>query len=157
MSDLYTDLEAAIIAILRGAAGLEEVKTFEADVRDCLFTGDKLSQGFRGDEMPAIAVTADLQPTKQGPLTAGEVELTVPVSLIAVCRAQRPGVARAKAREIQGAAEAALNLARKSDSGLEANTIVTGQFSSTIVLVQEKPHSFAIAETQFQVLKVVDL
>lgn len=157
MSNLYTELEAAIITMLRTAVGLESVKTFEAEVRECLFTGDKLSQGFRPGELPAIAVTAELQPTKQGPFTAGEVELTIPVSLIAVCRAQQPTAAREQARELQRAAEANLNLARRSDSGLGANAIVTGDFASTIVVVQDKPYSFAIAETQFSILKVVDL
>jgi hypothetical protein len=157
MSDLYTDLEAAIIALLRGAEGLAQVKTFEADVRECLFTGDKLSQGFRSEELPAIAVTAELEPAKRGPFTAGEVELTIPVSAIAVCRAQRPTDARAQARVLQLAIEKMLDQARRSDSGLGANTIVTGEFASTIVVVQEKPHCFAIAETKFQVLKVIDL
>lgn len=157
MSDLYTDLEAAIIAVLRGAAGLDSVKTFESDVRECLFTGDKLSAGFRSDELPAVAVTAELEPAKRRPFTAGEVELTIPVSAIAVCRAQRPTDVRAQARTVQLAIESALDQARKSDSGLGANTIVTGEFASTIVVVQEKPHCFAIGETKFQVLKVIDL
>jgi hypothetical protein len=158
MSDVYSDLESAIAAMLQADAGLAAaVKTFEADVRECLFSGDKLAQGFRPDELPAVNVSAEIRPATRGPFTAGEMELTIPVSVIVIAKAQKKKAARAKLRELQVAIEAVLDQARRSASGLGANAIVTGDITSTIVIVEEKPHHFAIGESQFAVLKIVPL
>jgi hypothetical protein len=157
MSDFYSELEANLVKMLKASAALDSIKTFEADVRECLFSGDKLTQGFRPDELPAVNVTAELSPAKQSPFTVSEVLWTVPVSIIAIARGQRKKDARAKVREIQVAIENVVNAARKSDNGLGGNAIVSGDISSTVVIVQEKPYHFAIGETQFQILKVVQL
>ncbi len=158
MNEIYTELESNLVAMLRADAGLAtSIKTCEADIRECLFSGDALSQGFRPDELPAVNVSADIRPAKRGPFTAGEIELEIPITVLVVCRAQRKKAARAKARELQLAIETALDQARRSANGLGPNAIVTGEFTSTIVVVDNKPYHFAIGETQFSVLKIVPL
>ncbi len=157
MSDVYTELETNLAAMFRAAAGLATVRTIEADIRECLFSGDKLTHGFRPEEMPAINISAELKPATRGAFTAGEVQLTIPVSVLVVCRAQRKKQAREQARELQLAIEGVLDQARRSANGLGANAIVTGEISSSIVIVEDKPYHFAIGETQLNVLKVVDL
>lgn len=154
---LYTELETNLAAMLQAAEALAGVKTVEADIRECLFSGDKLTQGFRPGELPAINISAELKPAARGPFTAGESQLTIPVSILVVCRAQKKQAAREQARVLQAAVEAVLDQARRSANGMGANAIVTGDITSSIVVVEDKPHSFAIGETQFNVLKIVDL
>lgn len=157
MSDCCTEVETALVAMLREANSLRQVKTVEATIRECLFTGNKLIQGFQGEELPALNVSSELKPYTRGPFTAGEIELTIPVSVMAIVRAPSAADARARVREMQAAIEAVLDKARRSDSGLGANTIITGDVQSSLVLIEEKPHHYAIGETQCQVLKVVPL
>ena len=37
---IQSDLETGLMALLKAEPGLSSVKTIEADIRDCLFTGE---------------------------------------------------------------------------------------------------------------------
>jgi hypothetical protein len=157
LSDIYTELETNLVAMLAAAPGLEGVKTIEADVRECLFSEAALTGGFGANELPAIQVSAEIRPSKRHSFTASEMELEIPITVVVVTRAQRKKAARESAREMQLAVEKALDQARRSANPLGMNAIVTGEITSTIVVVENKPHRYAIGETQAEVLKIVDL
>jgi hypothetical protein len=157
MSDRRTEVELSLVEMLKTAAGLETVKTFENSIRECLFTGEKLTLGFRTEELPAIAVSAQLKPTKSSMFSAGERQYEVPVSLTIITRAQRPKEALAKAADLQDAADRVLAAARKSGNSLGDNTLVIGDVTSSATTIDERPYSFAISTTEFTILKVVEL
>ena len=153
--DIRTALELAILSVLRDAAGLAGVKTFENSVRDCLFTGENLTQGFRPEELPAIAVSAQLKPTVKAQFSVSETGWTIPVSLTIVTKAQRGKLAAAAAAGLQDAVDVVLGAFRKSGNGLGTNTLLMGDVSSSATVIDEKPYSFGISTTDFSILKVV--
>jgi hypothetical protein len=157
LSDLRTDLELAVIEALKAAESLARVKTFENSIRDCLFSGEKLTQGFRPEELPAIAVSAQLKPTKTSMFSAAEKQHEIPVSLTIVTRAQRGRDALAKAAELQGGVDSILDQFRRSGNPLGANALLSGDVASSATTIVEKPYSFAINTTEFTILKVVEL
>jgi hypothetical protein len=157
MSDRRTEVELSLVEMLKTAAGLETVKTFENSIRECLFTGEKLTLGFRTEELPAIAVSAQLKPTKSSMFSAGERQHEVPVSLTIITRAQRKKEALAKAADLQDAVDRVLAAARKSGNSLGDNTLVIGDVTSSATAIDERPYSFAISTTEFTILKVVEL
>jgi uncharacterized lipoprotein YajG len=157
MSDLYTELEGALAAMLRGCAGMASVKIIETSVRECLFSGDKLSKGFRAGELPAINVTAQLKPSKSRPFSAGEKEYEIPVSIVIVTRAQTPKEALAKVYALQNAAEGVLDQARKSGNPLGTNVFVVGDVTGDAAPVLDPPAAFAVCTLEATVLKVVEL
>lgn len=157
MSDVRTDLEEALAELVSNTAGLAGLKTVETSVRDCLFTGDKLTQGFRGEELPACAITAQLKPSRFTPFSLGEVGHEIPVSVTIVTRAQRAKQALRDAAALQGALLGLVNAARKSGNALGANTFVVGEISASATTIDEKPYSFAISTAEFNVLKVVEV
>lgn len=154
---VYTDLETAVLELLKASSGLVDVKTFEADIRECLFAEVALTKGFRQEELPAVNVTAQLEPSRTVSITAGEVEMAVPITVVVVTRSQRKKEARTKAQGLAAAVETALNAARKSDNGLGQNAIVSGDVATTIAVVDDKPLHFGIAQVEAQILKVVQL
>jgi hypothetical protein len=157
MTDVCTELEANLVAMLRAADALRQVRTIEAEIRTALFTGAGLTKGFAEQELPAIGVSAEIEPAKRGPYGAGEVQVQIPLSIFAVARAQRKTEARARVREMQAEIEHLLDGGRRSANGLGENAIVLGDITSTVVIVEDRPYHFAIGETQCQVLKVVQL
>jgi hypothetical protein len=158
MSDFYQDLEIAINTMLQTDEDLaSEVRTFEAGVRECLFTGDKLAQGFRPEELPAINFSAELKPGKSTPFSVGEMQLTIPVQLAIITKAQRGKAAIRQALKIQEMVRVILDRARKSGSALGANTFVAGDVTTSATPIDEKPHSFAVSTIDFTILKVVEI
>jgi hypothetical protein len=157
MSDRRTEVELSLVEMLKTAAGLETVKTFENSIRECLFTGEKLTLGFRTEELPAIAVSAQLKPTKSSMFSPGERLYEVPVSLTIITRAQRKKEALAKAADLQDAVDRVLAAARKSGNSLGDNTLVIGDVTSSATTIDERPYSFAINATDFTIVKVVEL
>lgn len=157
MSDVRTDLEFALIEALKGADGLSTVKTWENSIRDCLFTGEAFTQGFRAEELPAIAVSCQLKPSKRSLFTPGERQYEIPVSITILTRAARSKDAIAAAAQIQDAMDPALDGLRRSGNALGRNTIIQGEISSSATSIDEKPAAFAISTTEFTVLKVVPI
>ena len=157
MSDVRSTLELSLVTLLKAASGLASVKTVEASIRDCLFTGEKLSAGFRPEELPAIAVSAQLKPTTKSMFTASERQYAIPVSLTVVTRAQRSKDALATAAELTDLIDQILDQARKSGNALGGNTLVIGDVTSSATSIDERPYSFAISTTEFSVLKVVPI
>lgn len=153
-----SQLEEGILALLRAAPGLQLVRTFEPEVRECLFSGDKLIDGFRAEELPAVNVTAQLQSLNSIPFTASEIGYEIPITVVSIVRAQKKDEARQTAAALSEEVQRVLNAARKSDSGLGANTLVIGTVAAeAVVLIEQKPHHFALCEVKAMVLKVVEL
>jgi len=157
MSDVYTDTEHAVLAILQSAHGLDGVKTFEDEIRECLFSGDKLIQGFRPEELPAIAVTCMLAPCKSAPMTAGEIRYFVPVTVLVIVRSNDAAAARGRATDLMRQVETLLHQARRSNAGLGANAFVTGDLVSSVIVAPENPFYFAVGTVSAEITKVVDL
>lgn len=157
MSDLYQEIESAVLAMLQASPSLSGVRTFEADIREALFAGDKLSRGFRPEELPAINITAMSEPVQSEPFTAGELRYTVPVSVVIVTRGQDNGTVRAAVRALSFEVEKLLHQARRSDNPLGQGAMVAGPVESSVAVIQDAPLHFGIAEVKAQVVKVVEL
>ena len=136
---IFSDLEDGLVAMLKGSPGLEGVKTFETSVRECLFSGDKLTQGFRTDELPAINVSAQLKPSRSNPFSAGEKQYEIPLTVAIVTRATKGKLALQAVYELQTAVEGILDQARRSGNALGANVLVTGEVTSSATTIFEKP------------------
>jgi hypothetical protein len=154
---ICSDIEAALLDLLRAGNNLASVKTFEADIRECLFSGDKLIQGFRPEELPAVNVTAQLKPASSEPFSSGEAKHTVPVTIVVITKATRKKDARSAALQYQESIVTVLDAARRSDGRIGRNTLVTGELESSSVVIEEKPFHFAIATVEGTVLKVVEI
>lgn len=157
MSDFYAEIESGLLAILRQSPGLERVRVWETEVRETLFTGESFSKGFRAEEMPAVMITAALDPARSSPFTTGQIQYRIPAQVLIVTRAPRPRAARAEALLLARAAEAAIHGARRSDGRLGPNTFITGELVSSFVVVDQKPLCFAVASIAAEVTKVVEL
>lgn len=157
MTDRYTEIEHAVLGYLRAADALDDVKTFEDEVRECLFSGDKLIQGFRPEELPAIAVTSILAPVKSVAETAGEIRYTIPVSVIAIARAARKAEARAIGASMLDRIEALLQRLRKSNDALGANCWLVGEVVSSIIVVPDGTFWYSVGTVSAEIVKVVNL
>lgn len=157
MNDFYSSIESGLLAILRETPGLESVRVWETEVREVLFTGEALSKGFRSEEMPALMITAVLDPSRSSQFTTGQIQYKVPVQVLIVARAHKTREARAVVVSLARAAEAAIHGARRTDERLGPNAFVSGEVVSSFVLVEQKPLSYAIASIAVEVIKVVNL
>ncbi len=157
MSDVYAEMEHAVLAILQNASTLREVKTFEDEVRECLFTGDRLIQGFRPEELPAIAVSCMLTPTKSAAFTASQIQYVVPTTVAIIVRSHTKAAARGRATHLMRQVEILLHQARRSNSGLGANAFVTGDLVSSVIVAPENPFYFAVGTVSAEITKVVNL
>jgi hypothetical protein len=157
MSDIYIAAEQAVLDMLRQAAGLSMVKTFEADIREALFSGESPARGFNAGELPAINVSAVAEPCESEPFTAGEIRYQVPVTVLIVTRHQDKGAARSAARAIQWEVEKLVHGARRSANALGPDSIVTGPVRSSLAVIQDRPAHFGLAQVDFIVTKVVPL
>lgn len=157
MSDIYVAVEQAVLDMLRQAPGLAGVKTFEADIREALFTGESPARGFNPGELPAINVSALADPCESDPFTAGEIRYQVPVTVLIVTRHQDKGGARSAARAIQWEVEKLVHGARRSANPLGPSSFVTGSVRSSLAVIQDRPAHFGMAQVDFTVTKVVPL
>lgn len=153
----YSDLEQSILASLKADPALSGVATFSNELRECLFTGEKLTQGFRPEELPAIRVTAQEKPSTSAPFSVGEIAYTIPVTVIVITRGGTKQEAHERALGLQEPLLANLQSMRKSDNGLGLNTFLIGDTSATSLVIEEKPVHFALAQVEAQFLKVVQL
>jgi hypothetical protein len=140
--------------MLQAAPSLSGVRTFEADVRDALFAGDKLSRGFRPEELPAINVTAMSDPVQSEPFTAGELRYLVPVSVVIVTRGQDKGSVRAAVRALSFEVEKLLHQARRSDNSIGPGAMVAGAVESSAAVIQDAPLHFGIGEVKAQIVEL---
>jgi hypothetical protein len=154
---MYSDLERDILASLRADPSLAGVKTFSEELRECLFTGDKLTQGFRPEELPAIRVTAQEKPSTSAPFSVGEIAYTIPVTALVITRGGTKQEAHERALAMQEPLLANFQCMRKSGNGLGENTFLIGEISTTSLVIEEKPVHFAVAQIEAQFLKVVQL
>lgn len=157
MNDFYAQIESGLLSMLHDASGLATVRTWETEVREVFFTGEAFSKGFRPEEMPAVMITAVLEPARSSQFTTGQIQYKVPVQVLVVTRAQKASDARAEVVSLARAAEAAIHCARRTDDRLGSNTFVSGDVMSSFVLVEQKPLSYAVASIAVEVTKVVDL
>ena len=157
MSDLFTTIEDALLAMLQAAPGLVGIQTWETTIRECLFAGDKLTRGFSPGELPAINVTAQLKPSRSRPCTAGEKEYEVPVNIVIVTRAGTAKDALRDVYELKDAVESVLDQARRSGNALGANTIVSGDVTADAAAVKDTAQVFAVCTVETTVKMVVEL
>lgn len=155
MSDFYSQIQTAVMTMIRDSGDLPEIKTWETDIRDALFAGDQLSKGFSANELPAVNVTAEGDVTESEPFTAGEIRYLVPVVVLVVARGQRKADVRAALRSMQWRMERLIHGARRSDNTLGDNAVVYGTVRTSLAVVEDKPLHFGVAQIEFTVLKVV--
>ncbi len=158
MADRLSDLEAAILAKLQADPVLAtSVKTFEADIREAVFAGERLTKGFRGGELPAVGVSAQLSAPTSRPVAASEVEWTIPVAVACVARNRNKNAAMAAAREIQDRVAAVFNAARASAGQFAVNTCVRGDLSTPAYVIEEEPYNFGIASVEAVIIQFAPL
>jgi hypothetical protein len=157
VSDYCAEVEDRLVEMLASAGTLNQVRTIETSVRECLFSGDKLTQGFRADELPAIAVSAQLKPARKAPWTSGEREIDIPLSIVVITKARTRRDALRQAGELRDAVDVVLDQARRSGNPLGDNTVLMGEVVTSATTIEEKPHVFAISTTECQIFKVVSL
>lgn len=155
MTVSYSAIEIAVLDLLKNTPELAGVKTFERTVRECLFSGEKLTQGFRSEELPAINVTSELEPGRSEPFTTGEIKYTIPVSVLIITKHLNKAQARRDLQVLIQVVEKVLNAARKTD-GLGLNTLVMGEIVSSVVVAEENPHHFAVGNVTASVIQVVE-
>lgn len=152
---IQSDLEAALLTLLKASPALAGVKTFEAEVRDCLFADEaRLIQGFEPASLPAINLSGQLDPTIRSPFTAGETQHDVPFSIIVVTKAQNRGAARRAAKALQEGVEDLLDSLRRSGNVLGQNALVMGDVTSSITTIQHSPHCYATGTTAVKIKKI---
>jgi hypothetical protein len=154
---IQSDIEQALLKLLKAEPRLREVKTFEADIRDCLFTGEKLTLGFRIGELPAVNLSATLDPTQRSQFTVTEIQHEIPVSIVVITAAQKRKAAFDAAKELQEGVECVLDRLRKSANGIGHNTLLFGNVTSSVTTIQESPHCFAMGTTSAKITKITPL
>jgi hypothetical protein len=148
-----TPVELAVLALLQGR--LREFKTFECGYRQCLFVGDKLSKGFRVEELPALQIEEGLTPERSRPMNLGEIRHLVPVSVMLVMTSLDLGDLRQSMLALQRRAHETLNRGRKSGV-LGTGLWVTGDMVASNSIVQEE-RFFGLATIQVEITKVVEI
>lgn len=154
--NFFTEVEQAILALLQTADCAGEIRTWEAELREVLFTGEQLSKGFSVRELPAVMVTTSQDPTRSAPFTTGEIRYQIPVQILIVVSATKREAARDEVLRLIRSMEAMLHQARRSD-GLGINTFIGDELLSSHVVVQDRPHHFAVGNITATVWKVVEL
>ena len=155
---MHSGLEVQLITVLKAAPGLASIKTFEAEIKDALFVGDKLSQGFTSGALPAINLSMNLTPTKSSQFTAGEKRYDVPLTVVVITSSGNLTTARDNSIEYAFAVEAALNDLRRSGNPLGRNILLTGDISvGAASVVHEKPMAFAWVSIEATISVVVTL
>lgn len=157
MSDIATELELTLVEVFKASGWVKKVATFETSIRECLFSGDKFIQGFRAEELPAVAVSMQLKPTPSSQWTPCEEELRIPVSVSVVTRAMKRKDALAAAAELVDGVKYEVRQLRRSGNALGPNAVVLGEIASSATTIDEKPYSFAIATVEFTISKVVEV
>ena len=148
------DLEVALLAAFKSTPGLSTIVVFEDDIRDCLFTAEKLTQGFRDTELPALNLSASLDPTKSSQFTMTETQHDVPVSIAIVTKALKRKAAWEAAKTYQEAIECVLNGFRKMGTTLGFNALVMGDITSSITSIKDTTHSYAVGATACNITKI---
>ncbi len=151
---IQSGLETALLAALKESPGLNTVKLFEDDIRDCLFTREKVTQGFRDSEMPALNLSASLDPTSSTQFTMTETQHDVPVSIVVITKALKRKTSYDAAKTYQEEVERVLNGFRRSGNTLGHNALVMGEISSAIITIQDNPHCFALGTTTCKITKI---
>ncbi|HVW07303.1 MAG TPA: hypothetical protein VHC90_01905 [Bryobacteraceae bacterium] len=151
---IQKDLETKLLAALKQAPRLAAIKTWEADIRDCLFTESKLTQGFNAEELPALNLSASIDPTKRTPFTYTEAQHDIPVSIVVITKAVKRKEAFDGAKDLQEAVECVLELFRRSGNSLGQNTFLFGEISSSAITIQQDPYSFAVGTTGCTITKI---
>jgi hypothetical protein len=151
---IQRDLEITLLAAFKGAAALSTIVTFEDDIRDCLFSNEKLTQGFRDTEMPALNLSASIDPTMSSEFTMTETEHEVPVSIVILTKALKRKPAFEQAKAYQETIERVLNGFRKYGTPLGFNARVKGDLSSSLITIQDNPHCFAVGTTACKISKI---
>ena len=149
-----TPIELAVLALLKGQ--LRECKTFECGLRQALFTGDKLSKGFRVEELPALQIEEGLNAERSRPMNIGEMRHLIPVRIaLVVTSIADLNECRATGLALQRRAHEALSKARRSGV-LGSGLWVTGDIEATSNVVQEE-RFFCVPELKVEITKVVDI
>lgn len=141
---LHDELETSLLSLLRNDKQLSVVKAFEAEIKDALFVGEKLSQGFRDGQLPAINLSVSIAGTRGNQFTAGEIRYEVPVSIAVITRALKPNDARKQAVLLGFTVLQILQPLRRSGNVLGRNIILVNDVtSSPASVVHEQPNNYA--------------
>jgi hypothetical protein len=157
MSDLLSGLEQSIVDALKASKSLGMVKTYETSFRECLYTGSKLTLGFRPEEMPVIAVSCREKPMESDIDTPAQEIHQIPVTVTIVTRAQNAKQADAAASEIWDALRYELGQFCRSGNALGSNTVVMGKVTSSATPIDEKPLAFVMRAAEFTITKITQL
>lgn len=154
---MYSDLESAFVAMLLADDAITGmVKTVEADLRDCLFSGTAYSQGFRPQELPAINVSASLDPVKDSPFTTQEIQSLIPLTVVVVTGGRNKKEAHDSVVAIQREVARLLNQLRKSANALGMqNTLIFGEVTSSTNTFPDGKQWFGQSTTQAVVTKIL--
>ncbi len=151
---IQKDLEMKLLAAVKAAPGLNAIRVFEADIRDCLFTEAKLTDGFLPEELPALNLSASLDPTKRTPFTWTEAEHAIPVSIVIITKAVKRKDAFDAVKTFQEALECVLEQFRKGGNSLGNNTFLFGEIASSAISIQGDPNCFAVGTTACTITKI---
>lgn len=138
------EIEEALLPLLRAIPGL---LTVEATIRECLFGQDKFATGFRATELPALNFSATVDPVKTSQFTTTQKQRDVPITICVVTRHQKRKTAEQTARDFQNQVEAVLDTLRRTGNALGPNRLILGDYSSSMISFEEKPHCFATGTT----------
>ena len=133
---IQSELETALLTALKATPGLSTIKVFEDDIRDCLFTAEKLTEGFRDTEMPALNLSASLDPTTSSQFTMTETQHDVPVSIAIVTKGLNRKAAWEEAKKYQEAIECILEGFRKIGTSLGFNAVIMGDITSSLISIK---------------------
>src|SRR6185437_9621745 len=151
---IQSEIEAGLLAALKTAPGLSTIKTFEDDIRDCLFADTKQISGFNPSELPAINLSASLDPTASSQFTMTETQHDVPVSIVVIVKAQKRKPAFDAVKQYQEAIEGVLNGFRRSGNSLGVNALLMGDVSSSAITIQDQPFCWGTGTTGFKITKI---
>lgn len=157
MTDFYTQIEDAIVAVLQASPDLTAIRTWATEIPEGFYVGQPLAKMFRSEQLPAVMVTAVFEPTRSRPASHAEILYAIPAQVILVTKSPKKRDARAQAISLLRPMEAALHQLRYTSASLGSNTFLYGDLSSEISTVEAMPVSFGLASITAEIHKVVPL
>ncbi len=154
MSGQATPVEQAILGLLQPV--LKTCNTFEIGLRPVLFSGDKISKGFRPEEMPVCQIEEGVNPDRSRPFTTGEMRHFVSVTVMLVLSSLDEKEVRFQMLALQRQAHDTLNGGRRSGV-LGVDIWVTGDIVASLSMVQDNERFFGLAQLQVEITQVVQI
>jgi hypothetical protein len=141
---IFSDLAVQLRDVLKQADGLSTMKTIETEIRECLFVGANIAQGFTPAELPAINFSLTIGTVKSEQFTAGEISDEIPLTIVVIDKATKGTAARDSVLDYSALIRAALQPLRRSGNVLGRNIFIKGPITAAPAsIVHDKPYSFA--------------